>query len=136
MSLVFSKWSWYVRTEYRAPRHPQINLKNPSGCAKLLQQMFKDQLLLGLTSFDAYNEELLFRNQQTPYSQLAPTTKVNINMVHDQLTSDSTYCAKYITYTMGLGTPCNRHDCKFIHVPATDLTKNQVLSFVNSLSVH
>ena len=83
MSLVFSKWSWYVRTEYRAPRHPQINLKNPSGCAKLLQQMFKDQLLLGLTSFDAYNEELLFRNQQTPYSQLAPTTKVNINMLHD-----------------------------------------------------
>ena len=101
--------------------------------------MFKDQLLLGLTSFDAYNEELLFRNQQTPYSQLAPTTKVNINMVHDQLTSDSKYCAKHIAYTMVLGTPCNRHDCKFIHVPATDLTKNQVpwnSRITITLSVH
>ena len=37
---------------------------------------------------------------------------------------------------MGLGAPCKRDECKFIHVPATDLTKNQVLSFVNSLSVH
>ena len=37
---------------------------------------------------------------------------------------------------MGLGTPSKRDECKFIHVPATDLTKNQVLSFVNSLSVH
>ena len=81
VSLVLSKWSWYVKTEYRAPRHPKINLKNPSGCAKLLQQMFKDQLILGLTSFDAYNEELLFRNQQTPYAQLAPTPKVPITMV-------------------------------------------------------
>ena len=124
VSLVLSKWSWYVKTEYRAPRHPKINLKNPSGCAKLLQQMFKDQLILGLTSFDAYNEELLFRNQQTPYAQLAPTPKVPITMVHDQLTFNTKYCARYIAYTMGLGTPCKRDEFKFIHVPATDLTKN------------
>ena len=62
--------------------------------------MFKDQLILELRSFDAYNEEVR-----------TPTPKVHIDMVHDQLTSDSKYCAKHIAYTMGLGTPCNRHDC-------------------------
>ena len=47
--------------------------------------MFKEEVIVGLTSFDVYNEVLPFRNQQTPYAQLAPTPKVHINMVHDQL---------------------------------------------------
>ena len=70
--------------------------------------------VVGLTGFQAYNEELLFRNQQIPF-QVFPT-KTTPAVVptqqqprdHFELVSDPpiNYCAAHLLHTMGSQTKC------------------------------
>ena len=139
---VLAKWGWYVRMENRAPNYPTINLRNPSGCASLLERMLNEQLIVGLSGFHAYYEELLFRNQQLPFPVFSTKTVPAIVSTqqqprdHFESVSDPqiNYCAAHLLHTMGSQGKCVRPKCMFTHTSALDLTKDQALRFTTHLN--
>ncbi len=139
INTVLAKWGWYVRMEYRAPNYPTISLRNPSGCALLLEQMIDEQLIEGLTGFQAYNEELLFRNQQIPFPVFSTTTPAIFQHQPRDLSgfvSDPqiNYCAAHLLHTMGSQTNCVNSKCMFTHTSALTITKDQALRFTDLLN--
>ena len=128
--------------ENRAPNYPTINLRNPSGCASLLERMLNEQLIVGLSGFHAYYEELLFRNQQLPFPVFSTKTVPAIVSTqqqprdHFESVSDPqiNYCAAHLLHTMGSQGKCVRPKCMFTHTSALDLTKDQALRFTTHLN--
>ena len=76
--------------------------------------MLDEQLIVGLTGFQAYNEEHLFRNQQIPFQVFSTKTTPAVVPTqqqprgHFELVSDPpmNYCAAHLLHTIGSQTKC------------------------------
>ena len=142
VNTVLSKWSWYIRMENRAPNYPTINLSNPSGCATLLKHMLEDQLIIGLSGFEGYHEDLLFRNRNVPFTILQDTKTHEVvpaqqrSRVHFESVSEVpvNYCAAYLLNSMGVKTNCTKPNCVFVHKTATSITKDEAVAFAAYLN--
>ena len=104
--------------------------------------MLDEQLIVGLSGFHAYNEELLFRNQQIPVTvfstKTAPAVVSTQQQLRDHFESVSdpqiNYCAAHLLHTMGSQTNCVRPKCMFTHTSALNQTKHQALRFTTHLN--